>query len=271
MLKDLKKMELIKPDSVKSSQDKLTNKEETLSVSSSDINQQQNAVTTRKRFGEPIGLERCMSENEIRVLFLGRNRVGKTSSIKTLCAKCEQSSIGGDAVYTHTSSGQSLKLIESPGFDDKCEEIQEAISKSVSDCSPGPHVIIIVLSVERFTPAAKTAMKHVQDCLGQNARKHTMILFTGVDNLEDKPIESFIQENENLRELIQTHGNRFHALNNRDISNETQVNELLKKINAIYEGNNKDVYTKEQLCPGSTQKVKWYQKSKKVGFQINVI
>ncbi|MCJ8730283.1 hypothetical protein PDJAM_G00182450, partial [Pangasius djambal] len=84
----------------------------------------------------------------------------------------------GDAVYTHPSSGLSLKLIESRGFDDNLDQIQEAISKSVSDCFPGPHVIIIVLSMERFTPATKTAMKRVQDCLGQNARKSTMILFT---------------------------------------------------------------------------------------------
>ncbi|MCJ8730280.1 hypothetical protein PDJAM_G00182520 [Pangasius djambal] len=260
LLKDLKKKEMINP----SSQDKMNNKEENPSSFPSYGDQQENAVTNRKRSRDAVDLETCVSENQIRVLFLGMNRVGKSLSIKTLLDKCVQSEIGGDAVYTHPSTGLSFKLIESPGFDDNLEQIQEAISKSVSDCFPGPHVIIIVLSVERFTPATKTAMKRVQDCLGQNARKHTMILFTGADNLEGKPIEIFIQENQDLSDFVQIHENRFHALNNRDTSNETQVNELLKKINDMFQQNNKEFYTKEQESPDPDhqtvmQSVKGYQ------------
>ncbi|MCI4376122.1 hypothetical protein PGIGA_G00184630 [Pangasianodon gigas] len=92
-------------------------------------------------------------------------------------------------------------------------------------------------------------MKLAQGCLGQNARKHTMILFTGEDNLEGKPIEIFIQENQHLKELVKIHKNRYHVLNNRDTSNETQVDELLKKINDLYKQNNKEFYTKEQESP----------------------
>ncbi|XP_060782406.1 GTPase IMAP family member 8-like [Neoarius graeffei] len=233
LLKNLKKTEMINPSS----------QAENPSAFSSSGDQQENAVTNRKRSGDAIGSEMGMSENQIRVLFLGRNRVGKTSSIKTLHEKCVRHEIVGGSIYTCPISGLSLKLIESPGFDDNLKQIQEAIFKSVSDCSPGPHVIIIVLSVERFTPAIKTAMKHVQDCLGRNARKYTMILFTGVDNLEGKPIETFIQENQHLNELVKIHENRFHALNNRDTTNKPQVDELLKKINLMYEQNHKEYYT----------------------------
>ncbi|KAF4090560.1 hypothetical protein AMELA_G00054390 [Ameiurus melas] len=237
LLKDLKKTET-NPNSVKSSKDKINNKEENLSAC---ISEKDNALTNRKR-----SRETHVFENQTRVLFLGRNKVGKTSSMKTLLDKCVQSGIGEEAVYIHPSFELSLKLIESPGFDDNVGQIQMAISKSVSDCFPGPHVIIIVLSVERFTPAAKTAMEHVKDCLGQNARKHTMILFTGVDNLEGKPIENFIQGNQDLSKFVEIHKNRYHALNNRDTSNKTQVDELLKKINHVYKENNKEFYTKKQ-------------------------
>lgn len=236
LLKDLKKTETRNPNSVKNSNDKINNKEENLSAC---ISQQDNAMTNRK-----CSRETHVFENQIRVLFLGRNKVGKTSSIKTLRDKCEQTEIGGDEVYIHPSFELSPKLIGAPGFDDNLEQIRMAISKSVSDCLPGPHVIIIVLRVERFTPAAKTAMKHVQDCLGQNARKHTMILFTGVDNLEGKPVEIFIQENQDLSKFVEILKNRYHALNNRDTSNKTQVDELLKKINHMYKQNNKEFCTK---------------------------
>lgn len=237
LLKDLKKTETINPNSVKSSKDKINNKEENLS---SCISQQDNAMTNRKR-----SRETHVNENQIRVLFLGRSKVGKTSSMKTLLDKCVQSEIGREAVNIHYSIEPSLMLIEAPGFDD-VGQIQMAISKSVSDCLPGPHVIIIVLSVERFTPASKTAMKHLQDCLGQNARRHTMILFTRVDHLEGKPIEIFIQENQDLSKCVEIYEKRYHALNNRDTSNKTQVDELLKKINDVYKQNNKEFYTKMQ-------------------------
>ncbi|GAA6079378.1 GTPase IMAP family member 8-like [Tachysurus ichikawai] len=246
LLKDLKRTEM------RNTISQTNNKEANPSVVSSYGDQQEDAVTTCKRSRNATGLETCMYENQIRVLFLGRNRVGKTSSIKTLLT-CVKSEIGGGPVYTCSSSGLYLKLVESPGFDDNVEQIQMAISKSLFDCCPGPHVIIIVLNIGRFTQAANTAMKHVQDCLGENAEKHTMILFTGADNLEGKPIEIFIQENQQLSELVKIHKNRFHVINNRDIRNEIQVNELLKKINDMYGQNNKEFYTKGQESLDSDQ------------------
>ncbi|KAK2852366.1 hypothetical protein Q7C36_007567 [Tachysurus vachellii] len=251
LLKDLKRTEM------KNTISQTNNKEENPSVVSSYGDQEEDAVTTCKRSRNTTGLETCMYENQIRVLFLGRNRVGKTSSIKTLLKKCVQSEIRRGPVYTCSSSGLSLKLVESPGFDDNVKQIQMAISKSLSDCCPGPHVIIIVLNIERFTPVANTAMKHVQDCLGENAKTHTMILFTGADNLEGKPIEIFIKENQKLSELVKIH-KIYHVLNNRDIKNEIQVNELLKKINDMYEQNNKEFYTKGQESPDSDQQKACY-------------
>ncbi|KAM9495568.1 GTPase IMAP family member 8-like isoform 2-T2 [Clarias gariepinus] len=205
-------------------------------------------VPSAKRSNPAVALEGHANDNHIRVLFLGMKRVGKTSSIKTLLDNQSlQIKAEERPLYSCTWSGLSLKLIESPGFEDELEQIEKAIFTSLSDCSPGPHVIIIVLSVERFTPAVKTAMEHVQNCLGQNARKHTMILFTGADNLEGKPIEIFIQDNEDLHKLVNK--SRFHALNNRDSSNKTQVDELLYKIKDLYEKNNEGYYTKNQSCP----------------------
>ncbi|XP_047668212.1 GTPase IMAP family member 8-like isoform X2 [Tachysurus fulvidraco] len=248
LLKDLKKTEL------RNTYSQTNHKEENPSGFSSYGDQQENVVTASKRSKNSIDSEKCMYENPIRVLFLGRNKVGKTSSIKTLLRKCEQCKIREGSISAWTTTGLTLNLVESPVFDDNVEQIQMAISKSLSDCCPGPHVIIIVLNIERFTLAANTAMKHVQDCLGENAKKHTMILFTGADNLEGKPIEIFIQENQQLSELVKIHKNRFHVLNNRDIRNEIQVNELLKKINDMYEQNNKEFYTKGQESPDSDQK-----------------
>ncbi|XP_060728972.1 GTPase IMAP family member 9 isoform X2 [Tachysurus vachellii] len=248
LLKDLKKSEL--RNTCSQTNHKEQNPSGFTHYCDQEKKMQENVATASKRSRNAIDAEKCMYGNPIRVLFLGRNSVGKTSSIKTLLRKCVHRE---GSIFECTTFGLTLKLVESHGIDDNVERIQKDILKSLSDCSPGPHVIIIVLNIERFTPAANTAMKHVQDCLGENARKHTMILFTGADNLEGKTIENFIQENQQLSELVKIHKNRFHALNNRDIRNENQVNELLKKINDMYEQNNKEFYTKGQESPDSDQ------------------
>ncbi|XP_062851426.1 GTPase IMAP family member 8-like [Trichomycterus rosablanca] len=191
---------------------------------------------------KPKTTETQINRKVIRVLFLGMTRVGKTSSIETLSKRLDRKT-PQTPVYNHTRSGLNLKLVESPGFDENEEEIEEAISKSLSDCDPGPHVIIIVLSVGRFTPAAKKTMMLVQEKLGHNARKHILILFTREDNLEGRPIHTFIEENQDLREVVRNYENRFHAFNNRDTSNQTQVDELLHKIDEMYRKNKGEFYT----------------------------
>ncbi|XP_036430723.1 GTPase IMAP family member 9 [Colossoma macropomum] len=222
ILKDLKKTEMKKQQSVKGSQDKIHNNK-------AGTSEQKENSLKRLREGDAHKFK-----GPIRVLFLGMTKVGKTSSIRTLQRKCEQT----EDIYTE---GKGLQLIDSPGFsDENPKEIQEAVSKSVS--TPGPHVIVIVMSVGRFSPATKRTMQHVQDVLGKNAPKYTLILFTGKDNLEGEPIEKFIEKNEDLTKFVNKNGNRFHALNNRDASDQRQVDELLQKITNIFEANMGEFY-----------------------------
>ncbi|KAL7878127.1 hypothetical protein SRHO_G00047700 [Serrasalmus rhombeus] len=176
------------------------------------------------------------SKKPIQVLFLGMTRVGKTSSIKTLQRKGEQTE--DKDVYSYSSAGQNLELIDSPGFDENPQEIQKIIS---TGSKTGFDVLIIVMTVDRFSPATKRTMQLVQDVLGKNATKYTLILFTGKDNLDGKPIETFIEENEDLNEFVKKNGNRFHALNNSDASDQRQVDELLQKIVKIYEAKRGDM------------------------------
>ncbi|KAG9275655.1 GTPase IMAP family member 7-like [Astyanax mexicanus] len=200
-----------------------------------------------KRFRKeetPIDAQTC--QNTVRVLFLGMTKVGKTSSIRTLQEHGELTE--NKNVYKYVAPELSLQLIDSPGFDKNPEEIQKIICKSVSTYKP--HVMMIVMSVGRFTPATKRIMQHVQDCLGRNAAKNALILFTGKDNLEGKPFDSFMQENADLRELVRKNGNRVHALNNRDARDRRQVEELLQKIAIMHEKNRGEFYKLEE-CPGS--------------------
>uniref|UniRef100_A0A3B1J4J9 AIG1-type G domain-containing protein n=1 Tax=Astyanax mexicanus TaxID=7994 RepID=A0A3B1J4J9_ASTMX len=210
---------------------------------SSIRNLQKHGEQTENKEETPIDAQIC--QNTVRVLFLGMTKGGKTSSIRNLQKHGEQTE--NKDVYKYVAPELSLQLIDSPGFDENSEEIQKIICKSVSTYKP--HVMMIVMNLGRFTPATKRIMQHVQDCLGQNAAKHTMFLFTGKDDLNKKTIDCFIQENTDLRELVGKNGNRVHALNNRDASERSQMEELLHKIAFMHKENRGEFYNLEK-CPG---------------------
>ncbi|RXM95417.1 hypothetical protein EOD39_16902 [Acipenser ruthenus] len=58
-----------------------------------------------------------------------------------------------------------------------------------------------------------------------------MILFTGGDCLQGRTIEQYTEEaGEELQQLVEKCGNRYHVLNNKDMSDRTQITQLLDKI-----------------------------------------
>lgn len=238
VLEDLKKTET--QSSANSSQLSICNKQ--LEIPPEETG------SCKKKFKEEeaAAMDEQTCQNTVRVLFLGMIRVGKTSSIRTLHRRGEQT--GNKDVYKYSVPELSLQLIDSPGFDENPEEIQKVIWQSVSTYKP--HVIMIVMSVDRFSPATKKIMQHVQDCLGQSATKHTMMLFTGKDNLEGKTIHNFIQDNPDLSELVRRNGGRVHALNNRDAGDQRQVDELLQKIADMNTENRGEYYKAEDKSPG---------------------
>ncbi|XP_041930151.1 GTPase IMAP family member 8 [Alosa sapidissima] len=157
------------------------------------------------------------------LLGLGMKGVGKTASIKSILPAAELTEHEGCSVY---STGQ-MKMVECPGFDQDPDEIREAIQKGLRVCAPGPHVILIVMKVDRFSPATKKTMLHVQTFLGEAARKHVIILFTRKADLEDKSIDKFIQECENLQHFVCVFSSRYFALENRDAAKQSQESGIL--------------------------------------------
>lgn len=174
----------------------------------------------------------------VRVVVLGMAGAGKTSTIKTLLRQSSQNERSTPPVHKTSWSGMNFMLIDSSGFPN-VSKVKSVISQALLHASPGPHVIMIIIKVGRVTEETRTMIKNIHACL-DNSEKHTMIVFSGKDDLEDKPINEFIQESPELKDSVEFHGKRFHALNNKDIKDPTQADELFKKISAIYHDNNGD-------------------------------
>ncbi|XP_058875227.1 GTPase IMAP family member 9-like [Acipenser ruthenus] len=120
----------------------------------------------------------------------------------------------------------------------------------ITQSAPGPHAFLLVIQLGRFTEEEKRTVEVIKMILGEKATNYIMILFTRVDNLEEegKTIEQYVKEAEDdLEQLIMECGYRYHAFNNREKNDRTQVTKLIEKIEAMMTANNNTYYTSEML------------------------
>ncbi|KAL1282086.1 hypothetical protein QQF64_000889 [Cirrhinus molitorella] len=228
LLKDLKETQRMSENSMERSQsekqdEKMTGKPEQDQITSDEMIEHSDA---HKRHTKDT-IEPLVMPYEFRVLVLGMAGVGKTSTIKTLLGNDNEIKSSKD--YTTKKSEFNFKFIDSPGI----KEDTEVISQYLSSLTPRPHVIMIVIRVGQVTKKTFEMIDCIHACIDK-PKKRTMIIFSGKDVLENKGIEEYIKETPDLEHLVNMYGKRFQALNNKDTSDQTQVNQLLEKITEIY-------------------------------------
>ncbi|KAL0148458.1 hypothetical protein M9458_056268, partial [Cirrhinus mrigala] len=115
------------------------------------------------------------------------------------------------------------------------------IEKSLQESAPGPHVFLLVIRLDRFTEEEMKSVTWIQKNFGRDAKRFTILLFTGADMLT-KPLEEFLQKNPELQKLVDDNERRTHAFNNVE-KDAVQVTDLLKKIKTLMEKNRGGYYT----------------------------
>ncbi|XP_030581862.1 GTPase IMAP family member 8-like [Archocentrus centrarchus] len=253
---------------------------ELLKKISSMVQKNGGSCYTNEMFQEAERDIREKTKPDLRVVLVGQEKVGKSSAGNTILGKkvfdCKISS----SPLTLSSKkieadvlGRRVSVVDTPGlFSTRltAEEVKAELENADELSSPGPHVFLLILQLGRFTEQEQEGLKTLQEMFNAEISKHTMVLFTYGDRLENTNMEQFIREDENLQELLRNCSGVYHVFNNRKIEDRSQVQELLDKIDSVCEGGHYK-RTSQAAWYSSLRSFWFFRRIRQIGSQIFVI
>ena len=131
------------------------------------------------------------------------------------------------------------------------QEISVIIVQAVACMHPGPHAILYVMRLGRFTAEEFGAFNRLKALFDENVVRYMIVLFTGGDDLEKegKTFADLLQNApKELIQVIEECGYRYFIFNNNASNTKPQVEELLNLVRKMNEENGHVPYNCPKYC-----------------------
>lgn len=190
---------------------------------------------------------------------MGTSGCGKSATGNSiLCQPRFESKLGAQAVTrkcraaTGTWNGRSLLVVDTPPIFEAKAQGQE-MYEDIGDCyllsAPGPHVLLLVTQLGRFTARDTEAVRRVKVVFGEEAMRFMVVVFTHKEDLGAESLHEYVRstDNSSLRCLVRECEWRYCGVNNRATGEEQreQLEALMYQVERLEREHQGAFYTND--------------------------